>query len=103
MDSIVSKNGAAMNAASKQASRFMNDLSKHQAELECRSAVMADAARAALKPPSKCRTRVEVRLGKSAKKVASWVAVHRKALRAQVWPHLSRRRPSPHGAASACH
>ena len=44
---------------------------------------VADAARSALRPPSKCRTRVEVRLGKSAKKVAGWVATHRKTLRAQ--------------------
>jgi len=33
-------------------------------------------------PPKQCRTVVEVRLGKSAKKLASWIAQHRRQLRA---------------------
>ena len=40
------------------------------------------AAHAALRPSRKCRTVIEVRLGKSAKKLAGWVAQHRKAVRA---------------------
>ena len=40
LDSIVSNNGAAMNAVSKQANKFMSELSKHQSDIERRSSVM---------------------------------------------------------------
>ena len=50
---------------------------------ECKP--VADMARAALRAPDRkqCRTLVEVRLGKSPKKMAGWVAAHRKSLRSQ--------------------
>ena len=42
----------------------------------------ADAARLAVRPPRHCRSVVEARLGKSAKKLNGWVAQHRRGQRA---------------------
>ena len=46
------------------------------------STASISVASAASRPPRKCRTVVEARLGKSAKKLAGWVAQHRKGVRA---------------------
>lgn len=76
------EDGAAAASESKPeaAVRFCRSPAELSSEA-CR--VVADAARSALRAPSKCRTRVEARLGKGPKKMAGWVASHRRMLRSQ--------------------
>ena len=42
---------------------------------------VTDAAKAEMRPPRNCRTVVEVRLGKSPKRLAGWIAQHRRTQR----------------------